>query len=814
MKKTSSSIPVATLAFLFLDLMLTPISRADSLDVWTAQTKGLPKDNSELLSVAYGNGRFVAVGWSDVATSPDGTNWFCGPSLKSGTNDFGYVTNTVLKSVAFGNGEFVAAGYETTVDDVLTLVVETSTDGTNWVLRELPMSGENHPAIAFGNGGFALWASGVATSPAGGSSNCVLVFSSPGGSNWSSSSSSLIDPGAITCFGMTYGNGAFICLTEGYNNDPSSSFVWSSSDAKNWWPHFVPSPQMECLASGDGTMVVCGLFGDEAIFTSTNDLSTWTLDNPQPAWTQAAPSSDHYVHNGFVPWAVASGNGTFVAGGYELLISTPTTNTSTPWVRRADLGDSTIYGLTYGNGMWVAVGASAYSGEGIDKVPPLIMSSGNLFRPPPPHFVGLHNSLSSIAFAAANSIHQNLFVTVGGLGSILSSSNGTDWAVINSPTTNNLGAVTSTPDGSYIAVGDHGTILISTDGTNWVPETPIVTNSLYGVAASEPAPGVIGRIDVAVGAGGILLTSTNDTQWTVMSFSWGTDLKSITFGNGQFEALASDGTILVSSDGVNWKSSVKVSGLVALSYGGGQFTGLNTNGDVLTSTDALHWSTYLSGLSSGLSGQLRGVSFLNNRLLLVGDNGAILGAQFEVDGTGTENELQAIAQGNGMYVAVGYEGTVIKSLDAVAWTAPTNYVPTDNWLYGVAYGNGLFVGVGESAWIVTSPDGDNWTSTNTHATLASLTAVAFGTGRFVAIGQRGIIITSTDGSHWTVADSGTIADLDAITWANGQFVITGDSDQTSLTSTDGITWTLGGNGLDGATLGVTGGNGLFVAVDY
>ena len=50
--------------------------------------------------VAYGNGRFVAVGIGDIFTSPDGVNWTARTS----------VTSNYLNGVTYGNGRFVAVG--------------------------------------------------------------------------------------------------------------------------------------------------------------------------------------------------------------------------------------------------------------------------------------------------------------------------------------------------------------------------------------------------------------------------------------------------------------------------------------------------------------------------------------------------------------------------------------------------------------------------------------------------------------------------------------------------------------------------------
>jgi hypothetical protein len=64
-------------------------------------------------------------------------------------------------------------------------------------------------------------------------------------------------------------------------------------------------------------------------------------------------------------------------------------------------------------------------------------------------------------------------------------------------------------------------------------------------------------------------------------------------------------------------------------------------------------------------------------------------------------DLNAVAYGNGLFVAVGYGGTILTSPDGAGWTARTS--GTSNALLGVAYGNGKFVAVGQYGIILTSP---------------------------------------------------------------------------------------------------------------
>ncbi len=768
---------------LFCGLLLTQSTRADSHNTWTLVFNRLPNTNSVLSGIAYGNDLFVAVGGSCVATSANGTNWAFAQTINTHTNlgPFGtnFMTGTTLDAITFGNGRFVGIGIEVNYQaSEPQYVIQTSPDGTNWYAHELPETGSGQYLVASGNNLFAAIVNATA-------------YVSSDGTNWTAHPLNLKDQSgaALSINSLTFGNGLFVGAS-----DEDTGSVISSSDGANWTFHPAPT-EVRCIGYGNGTFVICGEFGDSTIFSSSDLVN----------WTPSAASPVYWVHDDLPPNSIAYGNGTFLIGGLdETIISAALGSTPLAWTIRSwdPFSENYVLALTYGNGLWVAVGSRPEGAYG-----PLILTSGSLVTLWPGYF-GLHLTLRGLSAAQLSPLIRN-YVADGDLGSILGSTNGVDWYSLTSPTTNRLNGVTSKDDGSSIAVGDSGTILTSSDGTTWVPLTPVVTNTLYGVAASD-------SLDVAVGAKGIVLTSTNGVNWAQGALVGTNDLLSVAFGNGQFEALSSDGSVLMSSDGVDWTTSLPVlpsqaSRLISLSFGDNQFTGLDGNGDVLTSIDGLHWNLLLSG--NGSSNGLNGVLLLNGHLVAVGDGGTILSAQFAVNGTGTTEDLYAVTYGNGMYVGVGDSGTIIKSLDGSAWTGPTNYPGSASELTGVAYGAGRFVGVGQSAWIVTSTDGDNWTSSSTAATDADLSGVAYGAGRFVAIGGTGIIITSTDGLAWTVADSGITDNLDAITWASGRFVITVDGGQTSLASTNGVNWTVGGNGLGGEPRGVAGGNGLFVAVD-
>ena len=78
------------------------------------------------------------------------------------------------------------------------------------------------------------------------------------------------------------------------------------------------------------------------------------------------------------------------------------------------------------------------------------------------------------------------------------------------------------------------------------------------------------------------------------------------------------------------------------------------------------------------------------------------------------NQWASVAYGNGLWVAVSWNGTgnrVMTSADGINWTSRTS-AANIQW-NSVAYGNGLWVAVSqddEVNGVMTSPDGINWTS--------------------------------------------------------------------------------------------------------
>jgi hypothetical protein len=177
----------------------------------------------------------------------------------------------------------------------------------------------------------------------------------------------------------------------------------------------------------------------------------------------------------------------------------------------------------------------------------------------------------------------------------------------------------------------------------------------------------------------------------------------------------------------------------------------------------------------------------------------------------------SIAYGNGLFVAVSSDGTVMSSVDGVTWVERT--AASANQWNAVTFGNGLFVavsGTGTGDRVMTSANGVDWTSQSSAAD-NNWSSVTFGNGLFVAVASSGTgnrVMTSPDGETWTIQSSAEDNDWSDVVYGNGLFVAVASSGTGNrvMTSPDGENWTIQSSAADVSWSSIDYGNGLFVAV--
>ena len=323
--------------------------------------------------------------------------------------------------------------------------------------------------------------------------------------------------------------------------------------------------------------------------------------------------------------------------------------------------------------------------------------------------------------------------------SVTWSSSDTDVAVISNDA-GSVGIADTIGAGTATITATTEDVSGSTDLTvrPWKLEAPGTASALYEVIWS-------GTQYVAVGDGGVILTSADGATWTERDSGTAARLYGVAWSGSQFVAVGSHGKMPTSPDGVTWSEGYQASGLDII-WSGTQF--VVVGGDILTSPDGTTWT------SQG-SAQLYGVVWSGTQYVAVGAYGKILTSPDAVTWTeqtsGTSSYLTDVTWTGSQFVAVGsYDSTLgagptVTSSDGVTWTPHASGAGT--FLNGVAWSGNQFVAVGEGGSIVVSPDGITWTSQSIVSGRFGehLNGVAWDGDRFIAVGNFGMVLTSTSG---------------------------------------------------------------------
>ncbi len=759
------------------------VTRSENGTNWSLGNSGT---GEPLRGITFGKGMFVAVGGASdgvILTSTDGLHW---------TSRVSQVYRP-FHGVAYGNGVFVAVGQNN--------LIYRSTDGLTWVSLRDSENVNYLNTVIFSDGQFvAAGFSGV-------------ILTSPDGTTWTTRTSNTNQ----TITALAHGGGTFTGVT----TEGSALF---SDDGVTWSVQAAPGGSLRewygVAAQGSTGLLV--LVGGNGAILSTPDGQAWTFRGSWPLMPRAAASGNGlhvgvtalYTATAATPglWTfhrqsvtfldIAFGNGTFVAVSNTAIY---TSSDGIHWTRR-------LTGLTYTNkGHTVEFSGGRFIVTAERQV--AISADGANWTVSSP-------ALGNLLFGAT--FGNGTFVAVGGASNtseIYSSTNGVNWTARATSATSGFTDVTY-GNGLFVAVGHGGKIYTSPDAIVWTSRasgvSAYLTRATWGqgmFVVSGPAgllltspDGIIWTnralpmrddLDVSFNGSeffnwnGRIVKSSDGIAWTFLTPPHPGDFQDVTYGDGLFVAAARatnsliGSTIVTSPDGIVWTARATCNfWLTSISYANGIYFAGGENGRLLTSPDAIHWTERVSN--------------------------------------GTRS-LRRFAYGNGLFVAVGgsyNQVELLTSPDGITWT-PRNPAAAEYELHDITFAEGLFVAVGgdyNSRTIVTSPDGLEWTKrtfTSGPTSISGLLGISYSNGLFVAVGGYGIIATSTNGTDWQaqVVESSWFTDeLTGITFAEGNFVALRRYTGEILTSEDGSNWLRRSTSIPAGGTAITFGSDMLVVV--
>jgi photosystem II stability/assembly factor-like uncharacterized protein len=353
-------------------------------------------------------------------------------------------------------------------------------------------------------------------------------------------------------------------------------------------------------------------------------------------------------------------------------------------------------------------------------------------------------------------------------------------------------AVTGVWTGSKIVAVGSGTVSTCTSaaGFPWTQRAAPIRGYLDEILWT-------GTTYIAAGSHSIF-TSTDEITWTRRSsgFDSFTRMSAAVWSGSQFVAVANDSPFAFTSpNGTTWteqKLPIKQGGLHSVAWSGSSFVAVGPRGVILTSANGTSWSTKTQ---PGGTLDLKQVIWAGNQFVAVGGQnqedwlsvgpaGSIVltspdGNRWTRQTIRTVTPLEGIAWNGRLFVAVGRDGLIMTSSDAVSWSAP---VPTsangpnparERDLYAVAWSGFQWVAVGELRDIWHSTDAMAWNAaTNVPELLdgnfdsLALNDVLWTGDEFICATGVGTVLHSFDGLVWTERVTKTTLPLNGLALGN------------------------------------------------
>lgn len=269
--------------------------------------------------------------------------------------------------------------------------------------------------------------------------------------------------------------------------------------------------------------------------------------------------------------------------------------------------------------------------------------------------------------------------------------NGLGFGLIDHCRTVNANSDTDRPaTGHFLAVGNAAGIYTSLDGINWAKQPPPegFVADLHAIDVRTERPGSYDDLKqtwVAVGADSVILRSFNGVDWVVSGapVPGSRSLRAMTHQHNFFVAVGDGGRIAITTNQTEWfeRDSPTTENLNSVVFSNNSYLATGDNGTLLMSGDSSGWTRMSIG---GTTARLRGAAYGNNNAN-PGNNG--------------KEKIET-------WVVVGDAGTVgLSRNNGRNWELIT--LPGAPNLVGVGYTT-AFIAVDDTGGVWRSTDGANW----------------------------------------------------------------------------------------------------------
>jgi uncharacterized delta-60 repeat protein len=231
------------------------------------------------------------------------------------------------------------------------------------------------------------------------------------------------------------------------------------------------------------------------------------------------------------------------------------------WTLVSSISAGAVYGLAFGNGLYVAVGGSGR-----------ISTSSNLTSWTA-RTSGTTSALNGAAYAFGK------YWACGASGTVVSSTDGVTWSTVSIGTANTLNRVRFL-NGNLIFVGNSGTIVTTADGTTFTVQTSGTVNAINDVTYGN-------GLYVIVTNNGTIHTSPTLVTWTSRNPGnlAGNDINGVVWTGSRFVAVATLGETGYSADGITWPNGAAAgsANIPCVAYGNDMIIAGNSDGTVYAS---------------------------------------------------------------------------------------------------------------------------------------------------------------------------------------------------------------------------------------